>query len=91
MKIRFVKQKTKMDNDNKENNCAKYYVILVALKRGRYKHYIADPEIFFATLQQAQKIMNELIKKQLYKPNQLKIQSVWKVKPSKSTDPCKEL
>jgi hypothetical protein len=80
-----------MDNDNKENKCIKYFVILVALKRGRYRHYIAEPEIFFATQEDAQKIKDKLIKKEAYKPNQLKIQSVWKVKPSNSTDLCKEL
>jgi hypothetical protein len=80
-----------MNNDNKESNCTKYFVILVALKRGRYRHYITDPEIFFPTLERAQKVQDNLIKKQKYKPNQLKIQIVWKVKPSKSTDPYKEL
>lgn len=80
-----------MNNDNKENNCIRYFVILVALKRGRYRHYIAEPEIFFTTQEDAQKIKDQLIKTGTYNPNQLKIQSVWKVKPSKNMNPCKKL
>lgn len=69
-----------MNNEKKENHCIKYYVILVALKRARYRYYITEPEIFFTTLEKAQKVQDDLIKEQKYKPNQLKIQCVWKVK-----------
>jgi hypothetical protein len=80
-----------MDNQNQELSCGKYYVILVALKKRKYRHYIAEPQIFFATLDEAQQVMNQLIKEEKYKSNQLKIQSIWKVKHSKNTDPLKEL
>lgn len=70
-----------MENQKTQNNCKKYFVIQVALKRrGRYRFFVADPEIFFATQEEAQEVKNKLIKNQKYKSNQLQIKEVWRVK-----------
>ena len=68
-----------MNLQTKDKGCIKYYVILVALKRGRFRHYIAHPEIFFTTQEQAKQVKQELIDKKKYTSSQLKIQIVWKV------------
>ena len=70
-----------MTIQNENQKAQRYYVIIAKVRRTRrLRSYIADPEIFFESQMQALKVKDELIKKGKYKPKDLKIQIVWKVK-----------
>ncbi len=69
-----------MENNSQNRSSQKCFVVAVALKKGRYKYYVSEPEIFYNTISEAQKIKDELIENGRFAAEQLKVQTVWKVK-----------
>ena len=56
------------------------FVLIVALEDGRFEFYVTEPKIFYDDYREASKVRMALIEKKELTQEQIKIQSIWKVK-----------
>ncbi len=57
----------------------KVFVIVVALEKGKFEHYLTEPKIFYETRAEAQHELEQLIQQKEFNKNQLKILILWTI------------